>query len=200
ASPSASRLTLRRWSMTLVHWPAALSVLRCSWGLTLQLILVDAGWIDRLFSARSGLAEATEGKVSASGGGARAKRQAKRAPPECQAEALLSQRRIVGRVHVDRLDALDQLAVLLGGGLDALPLGVGAEGFPAPGGRRVVGEGEDIDQLPLGLFGVGRGPETDNGHAVLLEQLAGVLFKTGLECIHLARSGVIGPQLEHERG
>src|SRR5262249_18305111 len=42
-------------------------------------------------------------------------------------------------------------------------------------------------------------PEAHDRHAVLLEQAAGVVAEAGVQGLHLARRGVVGPQLEDAR-
>ena len=80
-------------------------------------------------------------------------------------------RAVIGRVEVDRLDLVDQHAVLVALGEDLLPLGVVAERLPGLLGGLAAGEGDEVDQLrALAVLLVLRGPEADQLGAVLLEQ------------------------------
>src|SRR4051812_48913404 len=100
----------------------------------------------------------------------------------------LFQRGIISGVEEDRLDLVHQLAVLLRRRARRDPLGVLAEGVPAPARRRLAREGEDVHQRLLGLPGIDRVPEADDGHAVLAKQLTGVVAEPCVQRPHLTRS------------
>src|SRR5438477_2552045 len=100
-------------------------------------------------------------------------------------------RRIIRRIHVDRYYLGDEGPLFFALGLGGFPVGVALEALPARGGRLLAGVGENVNQFFLGLLGVDWAPIADENHAVLDEQLVGVLAKAGVEGLHFAGVGVI---------
>jgi len=92
---------------------------------------------------------------------------------------------------------LRDLAIRLAGLGGGLPVGIGLEGFPGGGGGVTALVRDDVDQgVVRALAGLDRHPVADVFHAMLLEQLAGVIAEAGQQVGQLAVVGDVGAQFE----
>jgi len=91
-------------------------------------------------------------------------------------------------------DRSDQVAVLLAGhALDLDPLGVGQEGRPGLAHRRLVGPGQQVDELSA-LVAPAL-PYRHDHEAVAAHQSGGVVAKTGVESRLVVLVNLVDPQL-----
>jgi len=106
----------------------------------------------------------------------------------------LERRRIVGRGQEASFALGHELAVLLGIGLGLHPVRVGGEGIPRLLAGVLARVTEEVHQLVV-LVVADRHEVADVGHAVLLEQLDGVVAEAGVERVELAGRGVVHAHL-----
>lgn len=101
--------------------------------------------------------------------------------------------REVGRFEENALDFFNDFAVHFALLHDPLPGGIGHERRPRSFPCRPVGVREHVIELFVGVVD-GR-PVADIGHAMLFEELGGVVSEAAVEVVQLAGVAVVNPQL-----
>ena len=91
----------------------------------------------------------------------------------------------------------ENFAVTLGLLAGVLPSGIGSEGLPIGGGLLPVGVMNEIDQCVCRVGGVEGYPVAEILHAMLGEELGGMVVKTLVEGVELARVGHVSSKFEN---